>query len=533
MHESKTRSEILRRLSEGDPAFTRKEYSDVVTMFWDTVDACPDQAALIEGGRRLSYAQFGDAVASLAARIGEIVPPGGRVAIYIPNSIEANIAIYAALSAGAEISMANAEYTSRELSTLFEIAPPDLVLAEKGNSKVAGEAAGNADIPLITVGEGGVTIEQLLETPSNRPEVEITGDSPCIIMFTGGSTGVPKGVRRNHRSEMGVIKGMNTAWPTRVHEEMWLNVAPVSHVWGVHMGCFNPVYGRSPLIVVPRFQPDVVAGLMEDHRVSVFSGGPAAIYQGLLAAPDADLSALWLCPGGGSVFSRQTLTRWEAKTGLPILEAFGMTEGGPLTAQPLDGSHQYGTAGLPLPGIEVAIASLDDSGKRLPANENGEILIRGERVIDHYMGLPPVAEYGWLPTGDIGSMTPDGFLVIVDRKKDMLIVAGFNVYPSEIEDVLSLIPEVSDAAVVSVVDDRKGEAPFAFVAAAPDAGVTEEKLLDHCAEHLTSYKIPQAVVVLDELPKTPARKPDKKRLGEMAGQFMQKRNNIRDADLKH
>ena len=533
MQKSKTRSEILRRLGEGDPAFNRKEYSDVVTMFWDTVDACPDQVALIEGDRRLSNAQFGNAVASLAARIGKVVSPSGRVAIYLPNSIEANIAIYAALSAGAEISMANAEYTQRELDTLFKIAPPDLVLAEEGNSEVAGDAASNADVPLITVGEGGVTIAQLLETPVARPEVEITGDSPCIIMFTGGSTGAPKGVRRNHRSEMGVIKGMHTAWPTRVHEEVWLNVAPVSHVWGIHMGCFNPVYGRSTLVVIPRFLPDVVAGLMEEHRVSVFSGGPAAIYQGLLAAPEVDLSALWLCPGGGSVFARQTLTRWEAKTGQPILEAFGMTEGGPLTAQPLDGTHQYGTAGLPLPGIEVAIAALDDSGRRLPPNENGEILIRGERVIDQYMGLPPVAEDGWLPTGDIGYLTSDGFLVIVDRKKDMLIVAGFNVYPSEIEDVLSMIPDVSDAAVVSAADDRKGEVPFAFVAASPGSGVTEEVMLNHCAEHLTSYKIPQAVVVLDELPKTPARKPDKKRLGELAEQFKQERRNVRDSKVNH
>lgn len=524
MQKSKTRSEILRRLSEGDPVFTRKEYSDVVTMFWDTVEACPDQLALVEGDRSLSYAQFGAAVAGLAARISQIVPPSGRVAICIPNSIEANVAIYAALSAGAEISTANAEYTPRELGALFEIAPPGLILAGKRNSNVAGEAADNAHAPLITVGEGGIAIEQLLDTQPARPEVKITGDSPCIIMFTGGSTGAPKGVQRNHRSEMSVIKAMHTAWPTRVQEEVWLNVAPISHVWGTHMGCFNPVYGHSALIIVPRFQPDLVAGLMEEHRVSVFSGGPAAIYQGLLAAPEADLSALWLCPGGGSVFSRQTLSRWEAKTGLPILEAFGMTEGGPLTAQPLDGTHQYGTTGLPLPGIEVAIAALDGSGKRLPANENGEILIRGERVIDRYMGLPPVAEDGWLPTGDIGFTTPDGFLAVVDRKKDMLIVAGFNVYPSEIEEVLSLLPEVSDAAVVSVADDRKGEVPIAFVATGPDSGMTEEVLLSHCAERLTSYKIPQAVVVLDELPKTPARKPDKRRLGEMAKQFMQKRN---------
>jgi len=517
MQKSKTRSEILRRIESGDTAFSRKEYSDVVTMFWDTVEACPDQIALIEGDRSFTYAQFGAAVAGLAQRIGKIVPPSGRVAICMPNSIEANVAIFGALSAGAEISMANAEYTPRELDTLFGIASPKLVLAAASNCGVAGEAAANANAPLITIGDGGVTVGELLGTAPIRPAVEITGDSPCVIMFTGGSTGAPKGVQRNHRSEMSVIEAMNTAWPTRVQEEVWLNVAPVSHVWGIHMGCFNPAYGRSALVIVPRFQPDIVAGLMEGHRVSVFSGGPAAIYQGLLAAPETDFSSLWLCPGGGSVFSGQTLSRWEAKTGLPILEAFGMTEGGPLTAQPLDGTHQYGTAGLPLPGIEVAITALDGSGERLPPNENGEILIRGERVIDRYMGMPRAADDGWLPTGDIGFTTADGFLAVVDRKKDMLIVAGFNVYPSEIEDVLSLLPEISDAAVVSAADERKGEVPYAFVVAKQDSGLTEKALLSHCAEHLASYKIPQSIVILDELPQTPARKPDKKRLAEMIG----------------
>ncbi|NML91837.1 acyl--CoA ligase [Sphingobium sp. TB-6] len=521
MQKSKARFEILRRIEDGDPVFSRKDYADVVTMFWDTVEACPDQIALVDGDRRLSYAQFGAAVAGLAGRIGEKVTPSARVAICMSNSIEANVAIFAALSAGAEISIVNAGYTPREIDTLFNIAPPELVLAGQSNSEVAGASARNAEAPLIIVGEGGVSIDALLDTPPTRPDVEIMGASPCIIMFTGGSTGAPKGVQRDHRSEMSVIKAMHTAWPTRLQEEVWLNVAPVSHVWGIHMGCFNPVYGRSCLIIVPRFHPDLVAGLMEKYRVSVFSGGPAAIYQGLLAAPDTDMSALWLCPGGGSVFSRQTLSRWEAKTGLPILEAFGMTEGGPLTAQPLDGTHQYGTAGLPLPGIEVAIVALDGSGERLSANENGEIFLRGERVIDRYMGLPPVAEDGWLPTGDIGFLTPDGFLTVVDRKKDMLIVGGFNVYPSEIEQVLSLVPEVSDAAVVSVPDSRKGEAPFAFVAASPQSGVDEKFLMEHCAKNMTKYKIPRNIVVLDEIPKTPARKPDKKRLKEMANELLE------------
>ena len=173
----------------------------------------------------------------------------------------------------------------------------------------------------------------------------------------------------------------------------------------------------------------------------------------------------------------------------------------------------------------MAIAALDGSGKRLDPNENGEILIRGERVIEQYMGLPPCADDGWLPTGDIGCLTSDGFLTVVDRKKDMLIVAGFNVYPSEIEEVISQVPEVTDVAVISVPDDRKGEVPFAFVAIDQGAGITEKTLLNHCAEHLTNYKIPRAIVLLDELPKTPARKPDKKRLEKLARDFLRKQGN--------
>lgn len=515
MQKSNTMSKVLCRLKDGDPSFEREEYSDVVTMFWDTVEKCGHNLALVEGDKSLSYTQYGASVARVAGRIGEVVQPGGRVAICIPNSIEANVGMFAALCAGAEIAMVNSEYTPRELGALFDIAPPDLVLASDQNISAAAEAARNIGAPLMTVCAIDLEPDGLLDSTSPRPKVEITGDSPCIIMFTGGSTGAPKGVQRDHRSEMSIIKAMNTAWPTRLQQEVWLNVAPVSHVWGMHMGCFNPVYGQSPLIIVPRFQPDIVARLLADREVSVFSGGPAAIYQGLLAAADADFSALWLCPGGGSVFNKQILLEWETRTGLPILEAFGMTEGGPLTAQPLDGSHQYGTAGRPLPGVEVAIAPLDGSQQQIPPNGRGEILIRGERVIDRYMGQPPVSKDGWLPTGDIGLLTPDGFLSVVDRKKDMLIVAGFNVYPSEIEDVLSIVPDVLDAAVISAPDERKGEVPFAFVATKSGSAVSEEVLIKHCADHLVNYKVPIAIVMLEELPKTPARKPDKNKLKAM------------------
>lgn len=475
---------------------------------------------MIEGDRSLTYDHYGRVVRGLSDQLRQYVQPGERVALCVPNSLEANIAVFAALDAGAEIALINVQYTAREIDPLFAMVTPRLVVAAKATESVAKQCAGNSGATFLTIGEGPTSIEELRKNKPERPQLEIDPESAATIVFTGGTTGVPKGVERSHRLQIGVIRAMHSAWPTRLQGEVSLNVAPMSHVWGLHMGCFNPVYDQSTLVIVPRYHPGTVLRSLIEHRVSVFSGGPSAIYQGLLSCPDlseADLSALWICPGGGSVFSQTMLSQWEASTGVPILEAYGMTEGGPLTAQPLDGTHKLGTAGVPLPETEVAIVALDGSGKRLPPNENGEILVRGERVVNQYMGMPPVAPDGWLPTGDIGFLDEDGFLTLVDRKKEMLIVGGFNVFPSEIEEVLSKYPGVHEVAVVSVEDSRKGEVPVAYVSLLPNANVDEEALAVYCAKNLAGFKVPRDFIILDELPKTHANKIDKRVLKERGG----------------
>lgn len=503
-----------------DPAFARKHYLDAVAMFWDAVDAGGDRTAMIAGSRTLSYTDYGRAVSALAQRLAEAGAMGERVAVLIPNSLEANVAIFATLAAGGQVVLLNSSYSVAELSPMLASAAPRIVIVLEGSDDTAVAAARAGNIPeIITFGAQAVTLEALVAADTPWPRVEIDPDSLATLLFTGGTTGQPKGVDRTHRTLVETVAGMHSAWPTKLGDEMWLNVAPVSHIWGSLMGCMNPVYGHCPVVIVPRFRPDLVLDALVTNRVTVFSGGPAAIYVGLLAAPDfpeADLGALRVCPGGGSPFLLETLKSWQQATQVPILEAFGMTEAGPITANPVDGSHRFGTVGRALPGIEVQIVSLDDPERQMPTGETGEIRIRGSRVINRYRGEPSGHPEGWLYTGDVGLLDEIGFLRLVDRKKDMLIVGGFNVYPREIEEVLARHPAVAEAGVVGIADERKGEVPIAFATLRSGAGATAEEIAQYCAERLVAYKQPNRMILLEAIPKTQANKICRKTLASLA-----------------
>lgn len=498
----------------------RSQFDDVAAMFWHAVDCAPETIALIDEQRSLNYEQFGASAAALARHLLTFFDGNERVAIHLPNSIEANVAFLACLVAGAQAVMINPLYTEHELVRMLNVATPKVILTLAGSEGPAMEAAAQAGVDhVLVLGEGDLMLSALLADPGPRPDVVITPDTLANMVFTGGTTGEPKGVSRSHRSLMKVTENMQAAWPARLGEEVWLNVAPIAHVWGVHMGCLNPIYSHSPLVIVRRYKPADVLAAVEQHRVTMFSGGPSAIYVGLLASPaleNTELGSIRVCPGGGSVFLMETLQAWESKVGLPILEAFGMTEGGPLTANPMDGTHRYGTAGRPLPGVELQIVDIDDFERQLPVGTAGEIRVRGETVVHRYWGHPDGHPDGWLATGDVGFVDEDGFLHIVDRKKDMIIVGGYNVYPSEIEEVLASQPTVAEAYVVGIPDERKGEVPVAFVILREDASATPEELASACETKLVAYKQPRAIHLVNSIPRTPANKVDKKALAQIA-----------------
>jgi long-chain acyl-CoA synthetase len=357
------------------------------------------------------------------------------------------------------------------------------------------------------VGDASLTLPQPLPG---------AGD-PAAIFFTGGTTGVPKGAEHDHAMMMWFCRQILTQWRFDFDTERVLTVAPMFHIWGHHFAVVAPLYMRASLVMLPRYRPEAVLDQFARHGITVFAGGPPTIYIGLLARPECaatDFSALKYSMGGGAPFPSELLRRWEDRTGCTFLENSGMSEGAPLSGNPSDGPRKPLSAGAVPPETELHIVDLEDGTTVLAANERGEVRVRGPQFTKGYRNRPDetaaAIRDGWLYTGDIGYLDDDGYLFLVDRKKEMVLVGGFSVYPREIDEVLYGHPAVREAASVGIADDFKGEVVKAFVALATDAPpVSERDLIAYCAERLVDYKVPVAIEILDSLPKTGPGKIDK------------------------
>jgi long-chain acyl-CoA synthetase len=269
-------------------------------------------------------------------------------------------------------------------------------------------------------------------------------------------------------------------------------------------------------VVLPRYHPEHLLETIVDERITLFPGNPT-IYTGLLAHPAArttDWATVRACYSGSAALPAETLRRWEALVGAPVLEGYGQTEAGPvLTFNPALGTRKAGSVGVPVPGTTVQVVDLAHPDTPLPPGEAGEIRASGPQVMTGYLNRPQeTAEAlrdGWLYTGDIGEFDDEGYLYIRDRKKELVIVSGYNVYPREVEEVLFSHPDVLDAAVIGVPDAYRGEVLQAFVVLAGGSGVSTEDLVGHCRDNLATYKVPARVRVVPRLPKTSVNKTDK------------------------
>jgi long-chain acyl-CoA synthetase len=344
-----------------------------------------------------------------------------------------------------------------------------------------------------------------------RPEfvpIDRDGADLAAICYTSGTTGHPKGAMQSHRSLMSAAVG-TVVMGARGPNDRVLNSLPLAHVYGSCV--FNAaMLAGSTFIMVPRFDAEIVMAAIAEHRATLMDGVPTAYYY-LLAHPDfdgADLSTLTRCWVGGQTLPAAKAVEFTARTGCPIHEVWGMTElAGAASANPVVGPNKPGTIGIPYPGNSMRIVDIDDATVVLGAGERGELMFRGAMVMDGYYGNQEATNAsiepdGWLHSGDIATMDADGYFTIVDRKTDMILTAGFNVYPAELERVLCMHPAVALAAVTGVPDDTKGELAKAYVVLKPDAIVSAAELVAHCREHLAAYKIPRAVQFVDEVPIT-------------------------------
>ncbi|MEQ8433761.1 MAG: AMP-binding protein [Oceanicaulis sp.] len=479
--------------------------------------AAPDALALKSGAVSLTYAEYAAAAQGLSLRLIEAGARGRAVVIALPNCAEMVVAIFAVQAAGAQVCTVNPGYTARELAHVIKDADPALILHDAALAPVIAEAAGDHHGPRWAIRPGERGWLDALASEGDAASLTIPpGEALATLQYTGGTSGRPKGVMLTHAAVAANIDQREAFLPTGPGERV-LCIMPLFHVFAVSMCLHLAAYRAGTLIVLPRYKPDLVVDAFRDEQISLFPAGPT-VFNGLVAfdAMTREAAAsLKACYSGSAPLSTATLERWEALTGAPIYEGYGQTEAGPiLTYHSPHFSRKAGSVGKAVPGTAVKIVAADDAARVLPVGEAGEIVARGPQIMAGYRSLPQetaeALQDGWLHTGDIGRFDADGYLFIEDRKKDMVVTAGFNVFPREIDEVLGAHPDVVEAACVGAPDDYRGEILKAAVVLRAGAAADLSGIEAHCAAQLVKYKRPAVIEIWDALPKTSVGKIDKR-----------------------
>jgi long-chain acyl-CoA synthetase len=492
---------------------TLPRYESLVHMLLAAVDAFPEVPAVIYLERRINYAELGRAVAGLTRQLRAAgIGAGMRVIVMMPNSIEMDVAIMAVMATRAQVAPSNPFLTQGELKKVLADVDATMIISDASSAQKAGGVADEFGIERrLVLGAGGQTLDAWTRdaTLALDPALLPGLDDLALIIFTGGSTGIPKGVNHTHRGLLAGVLQHVTVWPGKFGGEMFLNVAPMFHIWGLAYATWVPIYMQSTLVMVPRYDPDKVVQALADYKVTVFAGGPAPIYMGLLASPlfdRVDLANLRYCLSGGAPCPAELHRDWQARAGVPLLEGWGMSEGAPFCLNPWDRKRKLLSVGNPVPETEIQIVDLETGDRVLPLGERGEVRVRGPQMMQDYRKRPEETRNalrdGWMYTGDIGYVDDDGFLFLVDRKKDMVIVGGYNVYPREVDEVLFKHPKIREAATVGKRDSKLGEVLVAFVVLDEGTTLSEEEFFAYCKAEMVKYKRPVEVHFIDALPKT-------------------------------
>jgi long-chain acyl-CoA synthetase len=497
-------------------------YPTILHALEDAARRVPDRTALICEDRSVTFGEHLRAVSGIARRLQQIGVAGERVAILMTNCLEFPMCVLGAMAAHAYVAPMNPNYTDTELLPLLKDAAPKVVMTLPEYFPRVSTFAQQLGIGhVLVVGEGQDTVESWIrDSAAGLPHPLPEPDDFAMMFFTGGTTGLPKGAEHRHRNIMAFCRLDSAFYSTmRFDEEVSLAVAPMFHIFGHHHAVIQPVYVGSTHVIIRQYKPAIVLQQLSEHKVTVFAGGPSTVYVGVLAAygtTPADLSCLRVCQAGASPFSEDLLETWEKTIGCPIYEGVGMSEGAPYANNPVVGKRKVLSVGLPPPETDVEIVDLDTGTRVMPLYERGEIRVRGPQMIESYRNRPEetarTIRNGWVYTGDVGYFDDEGYLFVVDRKKEMIISGGYNIYPREVDEVLFAHPDTFEVATVGIKDSFRGEIPVAFVALKPGRTVSADDLLVYCKDKLVDYKVPRRIELLDALPKTGAGKIDKLKL---------------------
>ncbi len=518
-------------------------YSSVTELFEESVKKFGPAVAYECMGKTLTFQELDRLSAQFANYlIFELkLSKGSRVAIQMPNVLQYPVAMFGALRAGMVVVNTNPLYTPSEMKHQFNDSGADVIVIvanfasnlEKIRTDIQakhviltelGDLLGGLKGSIVNLVvkhvkkmvpayhlPGAVSFKKVLSLGANHnfKKVASTLDEPAFLQYTGGTTGVSKGAELTHGNIVANMQQIS-AWmkPKLVEsQEIVITALPLYHIFALTVNCLAmlKIGAHNVLITNPRDMKAFIGDLAK-KRFTVITG-VNTLFNGLLnqeAFGKLDFSGLKIAVGGGMAVQKATAEKWKAVTGVPLAEGYGLTETAPVaTCNPIDGTERIGTIGMPLPNTEVMIA--DDAGNPVALGERGEIFIKGPQVMKGYWNRPEettlVMQGDWFKSGDIGVMDADGFTKIVDRKKEMILVSGFNVYPNEVEDAIASCPGVLEVGVIGMPDPKSTEKVVAYVVK-KDQALTQEKVIAHCKEFLTNYKVPKEVYFTEELPKT-------------------------------
>jgi long-chain acyl-CoA synthetase len=474
-----------------------------------------DKTALVTTTESLTYAELDSRSDRLAGALHrEGVLPGDRVSLYAENRWEWVVAYHGILKAGAVVNPLNALLTPREVAYIVnDCAAAGLVGSA---AKVASVLELAGEMPslrlVISMDEPApastVAFSSLIKAGLDRPAVQVAVADLSTIAYTSGTTGHPKGAMQSQQSVL-LNCALTATMHVRTSADTVVTALPAPHVYG-NVVINSTFMAGGTVVLQERFEPAATLRLIEQHRATMFEGVPA-MYAMLLTEPSlatADLSSLTRCTVGGQTIPGSTVAAWEARSGAPLIELWGMTEiAGLGTTHALYAPKVAGSIGVALPGLEVRVATFDDPTQDAPVGEAGELMVRGPLVMLGYYGNPDatagaIEPDGWLHTGDVALSDDTGHFFVVDRRKDMILTGGYNVYPAEIERVVASHPAVGLVAVGRQPDEVKGELARAYVVLRPGTAATEAEIIDHCRAELAAYKLPRSVRFVGDLPRT-------------------------------
>lgn len=534
----------LKRYPSGVPAeINADHYPSLLDIFEQSIAQYPDNIAFINMGKGISYRELDKQSTAFAAYLQHELKlqKGDAVAIMMPNLLQYPVALMGVLRAGCTVVNVNPLYTPRELEhQLNDSKAKAIVIVENFAHTLAAvqDKVAVEHVILTKMGDrlgllkgcivnlvvkhvkklvpaynlrGFTRFNSALEKGAslsyNKPALQ--GSDIAFLQYTGGTTGVSKGAMLTHRNMVANLEQVSGCLDKLLQPgaEKVVTALPLYHIFALTANFFTFFkYGATNLLITnPRDMPGFVKELSQFH-FTIFTG-VNTLYNGLLNTPgfaELDFSGLKASIGGGMAVQRPVAERWQKVTGTRLLEGYGLTECCPLvTVSPYDIDGYNGSIGLPAPSTDIRL--VDDDGNDVPSGEAGEMLVKGPQVMLGYLNRPEetakVLKDGWLYTGDVARMDEEGFFYIVDRKKDMILVSGFNVYPNEIEEVAAMNEKVLEVAAVGVPNEASGEVVKLFIVK-KDASLTEREVIQHCRQHLTGYKVPKLVEFRTELPKT-------------------------------